>query len=127
MFQGIILQKCQTISNSNSVIASKGSTLCRNIIPFNLKLQSIPGKVMAAARFLFTYHVHMSLKHHCRSIFIALCCRLEYHHIVTFILNITQSMLFGKAYQIITDFPGIPGTMGNFGYFLKIMKHPFRL
>ena len=119
------VQKCQCISNSDSVITTKCGSICAYISVLDRKVQSVFLEIMLYIRTFLAYHIHMTLKDHSRCILISGSCRFVDDNVIQFILYIIKSMILRKIHQIITDLLCIAGTMRNLTDFFKIIKYSF--
>ena len=123
MGNGFVRQQSHSKGNCNSVIAAQGRTLCEDRHLIMGDIQSLGSHVQLAVRVLIADHIHVSLKNHRCMVFHTTGAISKQNHIVYFILNVLQALLFGKRDQIVTDHFGIPGAMGNRAQLFKITKY----
>ena len=96
MCQTVIIQDRQRISNSDSVVTAKRSSLCLQIISIYLQIQSVGLQILFAICSLHCHHIHMSLNDQRLRLLIPCGTIFPDDHIIFFILTIFKTMLFCK-------------------------------
>ena len=127
MGNGVVRQQRQSVGNGNAVVAAEGGAFGEHKLIVMSDIQPLLLHVQRAVHVLFAHHIHVPLQDHRSMILHAAGAVPKEDHVVCRVLNVPQSILFGKIHQIIGYFLRIPGTVGNGADFLKIMKNRGRL
>ena len=121
----IAVKKCQSISYSNSIIATKAGLICPDILSVCLQLKRILLHVDLGALFTYSQHVHVSLQDNRLMILIALSSGLFDDNIKRLILSHIEISVLCEFHKEIANLLYILRAMRNITDFLKPFKYFF--
>ena len=127
MGNGFVCQQRQCICHRNTVVAAKGGSLGKHALTVMGHIQPLIVHIDGTISILLTDHIHMALQDHGCMILHTAGALLKEDHIIQFVLNIADPMLYGKGNQIIADHLRVTRSMRNGTDFFKVTKNRSRL